>query len=96
MFSIARTDEEGSRGVTLPDPVRMPEPGDKLVAAFRFVTPAHSYPRGSVLELIERTNEAPHNIKCSLGNWKVKCPYMTSVWSNIEWALKDGILEFAE
>jgi len=70
-----------------------PSPGDVLVAKKPFYTPVHSYNVGDELHLMCRTQEAPHHILCSLGNWVVKCKYQVSIWSNVEWALAEGILE---
>lgn len=72
----------------------MPQPGQTLVALHNFCTPAHEYKKGDTFLLIERTEEAPWNIKCSLGNWRVQDKYFTSVWANIEWALNDGLMGF--
>jgi len=94
MFFIQDTHTKAA--VMLRDPVRMPMPGDRLVAAAPFYTPAHQYEVGDVFELVARTDDAPWGMKCSLCNWVVKDKFFTSVWSNIEWALNDGHLVFEE
>lgn len=73
--------------------LKLPTAGEKLVVAKDFITPMFDYRKGDILELVERTESAPFGVKCSLGNWVVKCPNFTSVWSNIEWAMIDGLLE---
>lgn len=92
LFHISK----GDAVIALKTKLALPNPGDKLRVAQSFNTPAFSYRLGDVLELIERTDEAPYGVKCSLGNWRVKDKFFTSVWSNIEWAMADGVLEIQE
>ena len=80
----------------VPRPDVLPEPGQKLRVVQPFATLAgHVYKRGDELLLIERTAEAPHGRVSSLGNWRVKDTHFTSSWTNIEWAMFDGLLEIA-
>lgn len=53
-----------------------------------------AYPKGCTLDLIERTEDAPHGYSSSLGNWVVVCPFQTSVWSNIEGMIAEGELSY--
>jgi len=78
-----------------PDPPL--QPGEVLV----FMTPTttaagHRFHTGDTLTLIKRTNEAPFNVRCSLGNWRVKTKYNVEtdegVWSNIDLAFSEGRL----
>ncbi len=92
-FHITYDDGKNKHAVALKLRTPPPEPGAVLVVVKAFDTPSHSYNVGDELALIERTQEAPHHILCSLGNWVVECKYETSIWSNIEWAIKEGILK---
>jgi len=81
---------------SLPRPEILPNPGDTLVVKVPFFTMAgfHYYP-GDTLLLLERTMESPYGRLSSLMNWKVKCPYFTSVWTGIEAMLAEGEIAVA-
>jgi len=81
---------------SVPTPHELPAAGQVLTFKHGVRTLAGvSYSPGDTLELIERTSEAPHHRCSSLGNWRVKCKYMVSVWTNIEWLIAEGELEVA-
>lgn len=82
-----------STQMEVPCPEVLPLPGDKLVVTKEFYTPRTTYIAGDILTLIERTNDSPHGVLSSLGNWIVEDDRVgTTVWTNIEMALADGTL----
>lgn len=86
-----------TRSITMDAPARLPKKGDKLLIKRSFQTPDPKiYLSGQVLEVINRTRKNPWNSRCTLGNLNVRAPDgVVSVWSNIEWMLVDGTLEYA-
>lgn len=93
-FTITYDDGFTKASEDFPCPVRLPQPGDVYKLKTHVATLAgRSYRPGDRLEIIERTEAAPHYRKNSLGNLRVKCPFFTSVWSNIEVILEEGNLE---
>jgi hypothetical protein len=81
---------------SLPRPEILPNPGDTLVVKVPFVTMAgFTYNVGDEMLLLERTMESPYGRLSSLMNWKVKCPYFTSVWTGIEAMLAEGEIAVA-
>lgn len=80
-----------------PRPKRLPRKGD----VYEFVYPAHTprgaYNPGDRLEILGRTNEAPHGLTSSLGNVEAKCKHAdSSVWTNIEWAIARNSLRLVQ
>jgi hypothetical protein len=70
------------------------QPGTKLEVVIPFYTLAgKDYTPGMILELVEPTTKFPHGFKSPLGNWIVKCPHMTSVWSSIWLGVEQGVLK---
>lgn len=70
------------------------KPGIKLEVMTTFQTLAgHTYTPGMVLELVELTKANPHGFRSPLGNWIVKCPFATSVWSSIWLSVEQGWLK---
>ena len=72
-------------------------PGDVLVWLDACYTLAgHHFKKGDTIELLERTEEAPFGVRCSLGNWRVKTKYECSedetIWSNLDWIFSEGRL----
>ena len=83
-------------GLSVPSVKYVLQPGQRLTFNMTACTLArNTYSAGDEVELIERTLEAPHDRVSSLGNWKVKCQFQTSVWTNIEWGLSDGIFRLS-
>jgi hypothetical protein len=79
--------------VELPRPKEDLQPGQVLRVMKPVVTLGNfCYYQGDILELVERTQEAPYGYQSSLGNWVVRCPHQVSVWSNIEAAVAEGEL----
>ena len=93
MFHITYDDGQIQQHLALKGPKVDLKPGDVLVATTSFFTPAHEYEENDEFVLLERTQEAPHHRLCSLGNWRVRDKFFTSIWSNIEWAIQDGLLK---
>lgn len=77
-----------------PTPERAVEPGDIYEFTEQATTLASvSYTTGDTLEMLDRTAKAPHHLTSSLGNLVVRCKHGTSVWTNIEWLVAEGILK---
>jgi hypothetical protein len=71
---------------------RQPVPGDVIVVAEPFWTPAAiTYQPGDELNLLWRTALPCYHRTSSLGNWLVKSKYSVSIWTNIEFMLAMGI-----
>jgi len=69
------------------------EPCTSLMVMKPFVTLGDRvYFHGDFLFLVKRTEESPFGYTSSLGNWLVECPFTTSVWTNIENMVAEGVL----
>ena len=89
------TYDDGYNQVTedFPCPDRLPQPGD----VYEFTTPVYTlgqvwYGVGERMTVIERTDDAPHHRKSSLGNLRIRGPNYTSVWTNFEATIARGWL----
>jgi hypothetical protein len=90
-YTITYDDGEIGLSSEVPAPERLPQPGDVYVFTCPAITLAGvSYNIGDKLEIIERTTEAPHFRRSSLGNIVVRCKHFISVWTNIEWMIVMG------
>jgi hypothetical protein len=79
--------------------------GDKLVCKRTLYTPAGTYQKGDIFELIEPTGQDPWNVRAWMNpkylgphNWLVKTKYHappspTAVWSLLYYYLEKGSLE---
>lgn len=79
-----------------PDPPL--QPGEILEWTEPATTAAgHHFKPGDTIALIERTEDAPWDLRCSLGNWRVHTKYQVppseGIWSNIDWAFSEGRLK---
>lgn len=73
----------------------MPDRALQAGDVYRVVTPFRTfasvtYEPGDQLEIIERTDEAPHGRRSSLGNLRVRCKHFESVWTCFEPMILDG------
>lgn len=95
MFSISRyADDKIVAAQAFKTHLPIPQPGDVLVVKVPIHTLADlSYEVGDELVLVERTEAAPFGLKCSLGNWLVRDKHFVSIWSNVEWAMIEGLLK---
>jgi hypothetical protein len=97
-YTVAIYHPEDSQGNVvsfgeLPRPEALPKPGDLLKVEVPFRTMAgFTYNVGDVMLLLERTMDAPYGRLSSLGNWRVACRNLTSVWTNIEAMIAEGEL----
>ena len=72
-------------------PKRLCAPGEIYVCTKPFLTLANKvYTPGDLFVVVERTWESPYGWYSSLGNLKIKCKYMTSVWGGFEAMIIDG------
>lgn len=93
MNSSYQVSHKAGGQITFIAPRRLPHVGDIYRFTVHCNTLANvSYQPGDTLEIIGRTVDAPHGLTSSLGNLRVKCKYFTSVWTNIEMAIAEGIL----
>lgn len=93
MYAILYNDGVECVYCNVPAPAVLPVAGQTLRVCTPFRTLANvQYVPGDLLQLIERTAEAPHHRRSTLGNWLVKCKHMESVWTNIEWMLAERTL----
>jgi len=96
-FHLMYNDGKSQAAKAFKTKLRIPEAGDVLIALKSFYALSGSqYNPGDTFELLERTQDAPFHILNSLGNLRVKCKDRTSVWSNIELAMSEGLLGFKE
>jgi hypothetical protein len=89
------TYDDGKRRFTgefqVPD--RLPQAGDVYEFTETVRTLANqAYNVGDRVEIVERTMDKPHYRLSSLGNLRVKCPYFTSVWTELDNAIAEGRL----
>jgi hypothetical protein len=89
--------DDGSIRVSSPDfaePVPPLDTGDVCEVLIPFKTLGNEiYQFGDKLEILGKTNATPHNRKTSIGNLLVRGKNgNTTVWTNIEWAIAQGIL----
>lgn len=93
-YTITYDDGAYRTSATCPAPVELPLPGCRVRILSNLRTAAGvSYAPGDEAHLIRRTDSAPHYRRSSLGNWTVRCKYMVSVWTNIEWMIAIGHME---
>lgn len=88
---------ENGREFEAPDPPL--QVGEVLSFAGSCETMAtHTFGPGDTIVLLERTDEAPFKIRCSLGNWRVRTKYAgientdEGIWSNIDMMVTEGSL----
>lgn len=94
VYTVTYFGEKGNTTGQLPRPDELPEPNTILQVQRQFYTlSGNVYKPGDKLILIKRTNKTPHNRLSSLGNWEVQCPFGTTVWTNIEYAMAEGYLK---
>lgn len=96
MFTILMGGKRVAPDIEFVSP-RLPVAGDVYV----FNVPVLSfagvlYEPGDQLKIIERTTEQPHGRLNTLGNLRVRCKALTSVWTNIELMLDDGVIRLVE
>lgn len=86
-------DGKAFQSKSVPAPDVLPLPGQRLIVQQSFITKAlKPYQKGDVLQLLHRTENAPHFLLSSLGNWIIRCPHFLSIWSNVEWMMAEGVL----
>jgi hypothetical protein len=86
-----------SEPIEVPRPAVLPVDCDILVFVKAFSNPVlKDYQVGDEIHLMKRTDEAPHGKQSSLGNWLAISKHGLSVWSNIEWMIADGIVEYKQ
>jgi hypothetical protein len=83
------------RGLIFEAPDRLAQPNDVYRVTSDFYTfGGERYLEGDTLEIIERTEEAPFDLKCSSGNLLVKGKDgNVTVWSGIDALISDGTLK---
>ena len=73
------------------------KPGTKLeITRTCEALSGHTYLPGMILELVEPTQAAPFGFRSPLGNWIVKCPFQTSVWSSVWIGVDQGWFRIRE
>lgn len=92
-YTITYNDGQTIQSGQVPCPERLPEAGD----VYEFTTSSYtlgeySFSIGDRLEVLQRTQRAPHHRLSSLGNLLVRSKHNVSVWTNLEWAVAEGRL----
>lgn len=91
---------DGTRYLTLRRPARLAQPGDvyELAVPVMGTIAQKIYYRGDRFTVLSRTEEKhpDSDIKSSLGNLKVKCKHMESIWTCFEDQIALGNLILVE
>lgn len=96
-YTVEYDDGKVRRTFEFDAPERLPQPGDVYEFMTSIWTLANKYYKaGDRMTVIERTTDVPHFRKSSLGNLRVKCMYFTSVWTNFDSCIAEGILKLVE